>query len=189
MPTVLDRLSTGRGAPGAVARTVVAQVLAEPELIDELFDGIADDRRVVRGRAIVALEQVTAQRPELLRPYKREILTQVLAIDYWLVRSVTCLLLPRLDNLTARERRRLIAHARACLHDDSRALQANALEGLVRLAAAPGFPAEREQAAALVETCAAHSESPALRARARQMRRFLAKLATASPGRLASAHE
>lgn len=189
MPTLLDRLSTGRGAPSEVARPIAAAVLARPELVDELFDGIADDRPTVRGRAIVTLEQVTARRPELLRPYKCEILTRVLAIDYWLVRSVTYRLLPRLDNLTPRERRRLIALLQAHLDDDSRAIQANALEGLVRLAAAPGFPAERERAATLVETCATRGDSPALRARARKMRRFLAKLATSADGRLTSPHE
>ncbi|MBI2517937.1 MAG: hypothetical protein HYV95_13620 [Opitutae bacterium] len=177
MPTLLDKLAEGDLRTLGRSAEVAADVLARPELIDELFDGIAVDDAAVRARAIDALERVAARQPELLQPYKRELLTRVALIEHWTVREHVCQLLPRLGKLTARERRAALRLVRGYLQDKSSIVKACALECLVRLSAAPGFAAQRAQAAILVDHCAARGNTAALRARARRMQRHLAKLA------------
>ncbi len=180
MPTLLDQLVEGPAYQVGRSAEVAAQVLARPELIDELFDGLAGEDEGVRNRASGALEKVSAARPDLLRPYKRELLTRVSRIDHWVVRSRFCQMLARLDHLTPAERRRMIALVRGWLDDRSSVVKAVALDCVVQLSLAPGFAAERTAAADLVEECAAHGATPALRARARLMRKQLAKLARAA---------
>ncbi|HEX2860423.1 MAG TPA: hypothetical protein VHN79_02240 [Lacunisphaera sp.] len=177
MPTLLDQLADGPvWAAGRSAR-VAAQVLAQPEQIDELFDGLADEQEGIRNRAARALEEISAARPELLLPYKRELLTRATRIEHWIVRSHLCHILPRLGNLTTAERRRAIALLRGWMASRSIVTKVDALEGLVRLSLAPGFAAERAAATALLEDRATHGDTPALRARARILHKHLAKLA------------
>jgi hypothetical protein len=123
------------------------------------------------------LLKVALARPDLLAPYKRELLTKVARIDHWVVRCRYCQVLARVPNLTTAERRRAIALTRGWIGDKSSVVKAVALDCVVQLSLAPGFAAERIAAAALVEACATRGETPALRARARLLRQQLAKLA------------
>lgn len=177
MPSLLDQLAEGRAWDPGRSAAVAAQVLARPELIDELFDGLADDNEGLRNRASRALREVSATRPDLLLSYKRELLTRVSRIDQWIVRANLCHLLPRLTNLTAAERRRAIALTRSWMDSSSSSIvvKVDAFECTVRLCLA----AEPSAAAALVEQWAAHGETAAMRARARILRKQLAKLARA----------
>ncbi|RXK53749.1 hypothetical protein ESB00_18865 [Oleiharenicola lentus] len=180
MPTPLDLLAEGLRYDAPRVAAAAALVLAQPERVDELFDGLADDNVNLRNRASGALKTVSAQRPDLLLPYKRELLTRVARLDHWIVRSHLCEMLPRLTNLTAAERRRALALARGWMEDRSSIVKAVALDCIVQLSLAPGFATERVAAAQLVEECVAHGETPALRARARLLRKQLAKLARAA---------
>jgi hypothetical protein len=180
MPTLLDQLVDGPPWAAGRSAAVAAQVLAQPGLIDELFDGLADDNAGLRNRASRALEEVSTVRPDLLLPYKRELLTRVARIDHWIVRSNLCHMLPRLTNLTATERRRAIALARSWIDRPGIVVKANALDCVVQLSLAPGHAAEHAAAVALIEDCATRGESPAVRARARILRKQLAKLARAA---------
>jgi hypothetical protein len=177
MPSLLDQLVDGPAWDAGRSAAVAAQVLAEPGLIDELFDGLADDNAGLRNRASRVLEEVSAARPGLLLPYKRELLTRVTCIDHWIVRSNLCHMLPRLTNLTVMERRRAIALVRTWISQPSIVVQADALHCIVQLSLALGFAVEHASAVALVEECATRGESPAVRARARILRKQLLKLA------------
>lgn len=179
MPTLLDQLAGGDPRSVGKAAAVAAQVLAEPARLDELFDGLACDDEPIRSRASDALEKVSALRPELLRPYKRELLTRVLQLDAWIVRAHACQILPRLDNLTAAERRRAWQTVQGFLTDRSSIVKAVALECLVRLSLPAKDASARRTTRRLVDACAASGDTPALRARARKMQRLLAKLARA----------
>ena len=75
-----DRRSIGR------SDEVVADILADPSLFDLIFDAIASDDPVIGMRAADAVEKVTARRPELLRPYKRRLLTELALIPQQEVR-------------------------------------------------------------------------------------------------------
>lgn len=175
MPSLLEQLSGGDLRTLGRSAAVAAQVLAQPGLIDELFDGIAGNDEVIMGRAIDALEKVSAARPDLIQPYKRELLNRVAKIRHWVVREHVCLLLPRLTTLTVAERRRAFVMVEGYLDDPSSVVKAFALECLVHLSAAPGLDAERAAVAALAHRCADRGETAALRARARKMQRLLAR--------------
>jgi hypothetical protein len=175
MPTLLEQLAGGDLRTLGQSAEVATRVLARPELIDELFDGIAGNDEVVMGRAIDALEKVSAVRPDLIQPYKRELLGRVAKSPHWVVREHVCQLLPRLTSLTAAERRRALALIGGYLDDRSSVVKAFALECLVHLSAAPGFGRERMAVAALVERCATRGDTAALRARARKMQRLMAR--------------
>lgn len=177
MPSPLDLIAEGPPYQVRGTAAAAALVLAHPGLIDELFDGLADANEGIRNRAAGALRQVSAARPELLAPYKRELLTRVARIEHWVVRGRLCPLLARLENYTPAERRRTIALVRGWIADPSSVVKAVALDCTVQLSLAPGFATERAAAAALIEDCAAHGATPALRARARLLRKQLAKLA------------
>ncbi len=180
MPTLLDQLVDGPAWARGHSARVAAQAISQPGLVDELFDGLADDHAGIRNRAARALEEVSRSRPDLLLPYKRELLTRVWRIEHWIVRSHLCRMLPRLG-LNATERRRALALAHAWLRDGTIVVQADALECIVRLSTAPGIADGPAAAARLVEECAAHGGSPAVRARARILRKHLAKLARTVP--------
>jgi len=49
MPALLDQLAGGDLCTLGRSADVAAQVLARPELIDELFDGLAGDDLVIRA--------------------------------------------------------------------------------------------------------------------------------------------
>ena len=178
MPTLLEKLAGGDLRTLGRSAEVAADVLARPELIDELFDGVASDDVVVMARAADSLEKVAALRPDLLQPYKKELLTRVAKLDHWVVREHVCQLLPRLENLTVAERRAALVTVQGYLDGRSSIVKAFALECLVHLSAVPGFARDHAAITALVGRCAARGETAALRARARKMQRLLVKLAS-----------
>jgi hypothetical protein len=67
-----DRRSIGR------SNEVVAKVLQDarqvPKLLKILFNALASDDEILRMRSAEAIEKITAQRPELLQPFKRNVL-------------------------------------------------------------------------------------------------------------------
>lgn len=177
MPSLLDQLAGGDLRTLGRSADVAAQVLAQPDLLEELLDGLGDADEVIRGRAADALERISAVRPDLIQPFKRDLLARVDEPDHWVVRAHLAQIVPRLRNLTPRERRRLIATLRGWLADKSSIVKAVALDACVQLSLAPGFEAARADAGRLVEDCAARGDTAALRARARLLRKRLAALA------------
>ncbi|HAP41318.1 MAG TPA: hypothetical protein DCQ94_16410 [Nitrospira sp.] len=173
MSTLLEMLAGGDRRTLGRSAEVANRVLARPELVSELFDGIASGDEVIRGRASDALEKVSAERPDLIQPYQREILDHLTAVDDWVVREHVCLILPRLTTITAADRRRTLATVRGYLNNRSSIVQAFALECLVRLSRAPGFERERMRVDALVERCVTQGATPAVRARARRMMKMI----------------
>lgn len=172
MPTLLDQLSGGRPATLGRAREVARQVLANRDLLDELFDGVADDNATIRYRAIRAIEEVSAEQPTWLAPHKNEFLQHIMAMDHWIVRANVCKILPRFPLLTAAERRQMMRWAKSLLEDSSSIVKTCALDCLARLSLAPGFSRERQQAARHVQQSIRHGDTPALRARARKLERL-----------------
>src|SRR5512138_2498219 len=69
-----DRRSTGRNE-------IVSEVLSKPYLFRVIFSGLSSDDPLIRMRSADAIEKITAQRPELLRPYKNTLIREVAATD------------------------------------------------------------------------------------------------------------
>jgi hypothetical protein len=63
-----DRRSIGR------ADEVAAAVLQSPGLFPQLIKGLWSTDSLVRMRAADAVEKISREKPELLRPYKKELL-------------------------------------------------------------------------------------------------------------------
>ena len=64
------RLRGGKSTSTGEALAVAREVLARPELFAALFGLLEHEDSLVRMRAAYALSKASAQRPDLLRPYK-----------------------------------------------------------------------------------------------------------------------
>jgi hypothetical protein len=100
---LLKKLSGGDRRSISRANSVSRDVLARPALFRILVDGLTADDPVVRMRSADALEKVTLQRPELLRPHKRRLLEIAGQTRQQEVRWHMALVFPRM-NLPPAER-------------------------------------------------------------------------------------
>jgi HEAT repeat protein len=123
-----DRRSLGR------AGLVIALVAADPSRFGELFACLGDSDPLVRVRAAGAVEKLTREQPDLLRPHnKRWLLEALLEDSESQVRRHVAEMLPRLD-LTAAEHEQAVAALIRRLDDSSRFVQAAALDSLTEFA-------------------------------------------------------
>ena len=122
-----DRRSIGR------SEEVAAEVLADETLFPELFLGLDSQDPVVSMRAADALEKITARRPELLQPYKTELLARAARARQQELRWHAAQMLPRLE-LDDRERRLAVEVLMSYLEDKSSIVRTFAMQALADLA-------------------------------------------------------
>jgi hypothetical protein len=122
-----DRRSIGR------SEEVVADVLADPNLFAELFQGLFHADPLVRMRSADALEKITLEHLEYLQPYKGLLLHQVSRVEQQEVRWHLAQMLPRLE-LSAEEREQAIKILTSYLGDKSKIVQTFSLQALADLA-------------------------------------------------------
>ena len=122
-----DRRSTGK------SREVVAEVLANPALFDAVFEGMLADDPVLRMRAADAVEKITAQHPEYLRPYKKKLIRKVARIDQQEVRWHVAQMLSRLD-LSRTERRAVVDLLADYSRDKSKIVKTFSMQALADIA-------------------------------------------------------
>ena len=122
-----DRRSVGR------ADEVAAIVSHRLNLFPELMTGMWSDDPVLRMRAADAAEKVSRKNPELLKPYKAELLGLMAEADQQELRWHLAAMVPRLP-LNARERQRAAASLEDYLEDRSSIVKTFALQGLTDLA-------------------------------------------------------
>ncbi len=154
-----DRRSIGR------SDEVAAAVIANPALLDALFDCLLGEDAVVRMRAADALEKVSVRYPQYLQPYKERLLQQVASIPQQEVRWHVAQMLPRLE-LSGPERAAAVKWLLAYLEDDSRIVKTMAMQALADLAQTDA--ALRPQVRALLEKLMVYG-SPAMRSRGRKL--------------------
>lgn len=70
-----DRRSIGKSDDVAV------QVLQNSDLFPDLFNALKHTDAVVRMRAADAIEKITRKRPDLLQPFKEEIIESISKIE------------------------------------------------------------------------------------------------------------
>lgn len=133
MGTVVDELRGGDPKSLGRSAEIASRAAADPSLLDELFQGVADQDRAVRARCADAIEKAVAAKPEILHPYKDTVLRWMATVEDWTVREHVCLLLPRL-HLTARERREAFEIARSYLSDRSSIVRTFAMQAMFDLA-------------------------------------------------------
>jgi hypothetical protein len=144
---------------------VAAEVLRKPATFAELVWILWDADPVVRMRAADAAEKVSVKRPELLTPFKGELLGLAEETRQAELRWHLALMLPRLP-LTARERDRATAILHGYLEDRSSIVKTCAIEGLALLAEG-NSKTKTEMTALLQEVC--RTGTPAMKARSRKL--------------------
>ena len=155
----VDRRSIGR------ADEVAAIVLKHPALFAELIAGLWDLDLVVRMRAADAAEKVSRKQPELLHPFKAELLGLLAEASEQELRWHLAQMAPRLP-LTQTERLRAVSLLKDYLNDRSSIVKTFAMQALADLASAD--PALRPEIVELLEE-AMRNGTPAMRARGRKL--------------------
>ncbi|MBW1710457.1 MAG: hypothetical protein JRJ73_11325 [Deltaproteobacteria bacterium] len=87
------------------AEEVVTDILRQPQLFDEVFEGMFDADPVIRMRAADVIEKVSQKHPEYLQPFKKRLISEVSKIEQQEVRWHTAQMLSYLSiNRTERDR-------------------------------------------------------------------------------------
>jgi hypothetical protein len=154
-----DRRSIGQ------ANEVAALVLRDAKRFGELVKCMWDEDAVVRMRAADAAEKVSGAKPELLKPYKRELLGLLAEAEQIELRWHLAAMVPRLA-LTGAERVHAVASLEHYLEDRSSIVKTFALQGLTDLARRE--PGLRERLKHILEESLA-SGTAAMKARARKL--------------------
>jgi hypothetical protein len=122
-----DRRSIGR------SNEVVNSVLEHPDRFRELIACLWSGDAVVRMRAADAAEKVSAQRPELLKPFKAELLGLLIETSEQELRWHLAQMIPRL-HLNSAERLRASVTLRGFLNDHSSIVKTFSMQALANLA-------------------------------------------------------
>jgi hypothetical protein len=154
-----DRRSIGR------SDEVAELVLGRPGRFKELIECMWNEDPVVRMRAADAAEKASVAKPELLNPYKRELLGLLAEAEQIELRWHLALMVPRLS-LTRAERQRAAASLEHYLADRSSIVKTFALQGLTELARTE--PTLRGQAKQVLEE-SLRLGTAAMKARARKL--------------------
>ena len=147
------------------ADEVAAIVSHRLNLFPELMTGMWSDDPVLRMRAADAAEKVSRKNPELLKPYKAELLGLMAEADQQELRWHLGAIVPRLP-LNYRERHRAAASLEDYLEDRSSIVKTFALQGLTDLA--KNDPDLRPPVVERLRE-AERSGTPAMRARSRKL--------------------
>ena len=126
-------LSVGDLRTAGKSEEVVKQVSVNPKLFADVVNAILVDSPGTRMRASDAVEKITRDHPEWLKPYKRQFLTEIANIEQKEVRWHTAQILPRL-NLTKNERKKVYDLMLTFLEDESRIVKTFAMQALTDLA-------------------------------------------------------
>jgi hypothetical protein len=171
MHPTLRKLKVGDGRSIGRSNEVVSDVLRRPHLFRVVFAGLSADDPWLRMRSADAVEKITAQRPDLLHPYKNTLIGKAAATGQKELRWHVAQMLPRLD-LSVRERRRVFRILLTYLNDRSSIVRTFAMQALVDIA---------RDSPALLPTVHQHVKqltiigTPAMKARGRKLLREMAR--------------
>ena len=154
-----DRKTIGR------SNEVAAAAENDAKLFAEAVRTMWDPNPAVRMRAADAVEKASRRNPDLLRPYKAELLGLMIEEEQQEVRWHLAAVIPRL-HLTVAERNKAAATLRRYLEDSSSIVRTFALQGLVDLSAHDDN-LRREVVELLHQAVGAGT--PAMKARARKL--------------------
>jgi hypothetical protein len=158
-----DRRSIGR------SNEVAALVSRNQALFPELIKGWWSEDPLVRTRAADATEKVTRKIPDLLEPFKKELLGLMAEAEEPELRWHLAVMVPRLP-LNPKERQLATSVLSSYLEDHSSIVKTFALQGLADLAM--DDPSSRPGVIELLRQ-ATRSGTPAMKARSRKLLRYL----------------
>ncbi len=143
----------------------VALVSARPEEFPSLIEFLWDADPVVRMRAADAAEKITRERPELLQPYRRELLGLLEEAQQQELRWHLALMVPRMK-LSSSDSRRVYEGLCVYLAGQGSIARTLALQGMADLAA--NHPELRDEVIEQLQM-ATRSGTAAMKARARNL--------------------
>ena len=167
MHAILKKFTGGTRRSLGRTNEVVAEVLASPRLFPHLFAGLTSNDEVLRMRAADAIGKITAERPDLLQPFKKKFLAVANRTDQQEVRWHAAQILPRLK-LTTIERAAAVEILFDYLRDKSSIVKTFAMQALADLAARD--PQLQSKIRPLLEELT-QIGTPAMRARGRKLLR------------------
>jgi hypothetical protein len=170
-PLLMSRNNVLRLLEGGDRRTIgradqVAAIVAKNlRLFPKLIAGLWSADPLIRMRAADAAEKVTRERPELLTPFKKELLGLMTEATEQELRWHLAAMVPRLP-LNAAERQLAISSLNGYLEDRSSIVKTFALQGLADLAR--GDPAIQPTVVEILRD-ATRNGTPAMKARSRKL--------------------
>lgn len=168
---ILDLLAGGDRRSLGRANQIATTVSRHPELFSQLIAGLWSTDPVVRMRAADATEKVTRPRPDLLQPYKRELLGLMSECQQQELRWHLAVIIPRLT-MSGKERQAAISALTGYLEDRSSIVKTFALQGLADLV--QDDPSIRAQVRETLRA-ATRTGTPAMKARSRKLLLHLEK--------------
>lgn len=165
METILSKLMGGDRRSIGRSNEVVADVLNDPALFNELFNAVLNDDPIIRMRAADALEKITADQPGWLQPYKDRLIREVAAIDQQEVAWHVAQMLPRLK-LDRAELDEVFQILLACSQAKSSIVRTFAMQAMVEIS--EHDPDRRAQVLSLMEALI-YEGTPAMKARGKKL--------------------
>ena len=135
-PTITELLAEGVWYAEGHTHEVVARVLNEPDLFDELMECLLSADNGTSKRAAMALELVSERQPAWFEPYKEILLDELAEQSRWYVVYRICMILPRLS-LNRQEWRRAVERLRELADSPRIVVAVSALTGWALLTLPP----------------------------------------------------
>ena len=112
---------------------MVKDVLNEPNLFAEIFNGMLHNDPIVRMRAADAIEKISSKHPEYIQPYKHKLINQVAKIEQQEVRWHVALMFSRLK-ITKKEKSNIVNILMGYLKDKSKIVKTFSMQALSDIA-------------------------------------------------------
>lgn len=133
MNLFLAQLTGGRRGSLGDAPEVLNHCLQQPEIIHEIWLGLAQHDLVLRSRCAWLIRHLCLQQTQLIQPFLRQIIEQMKNEKQWEVREQLCIVVGQLK-LKPAQRSRILELLQHYLLDRSSIVKTCALQGLSDLA-------------------------------------------------------
>lgn len=165
MNKIARKLEAGDLRSKGKSEEVVKEVLRNPKLFPLLIEAIELNHAGVRMRASDAIEKITIERPELLKPYKSRLLAVLEKAEQQELRWHLAQIIPRLP-LTSKQKEKVFNTLQIYLKDKSSIVKTFALQAMTDIARQDNK--FRSKALAQIRL-ALKNGTPAMQSRARKL--------------------
>jgi hypothetical protein len=165
MNTILRKLEGGDRRSIGKADEVVEEVLSTPSIFHDVMEGLTVKDPVIRMRSADVVEKVSAKHPEILKPFKKKILTIAEESHQQEVRWHVARIIPRLM-LSPQERCNVVEILFRYLSDKSKIVKTFAMQALADLSL--GDVELQHRVIGIIEDMV-ETESPAVQSRGRKL--------------------
>lgn len=86
MSKILEKLKGGDLRSIGESKQVVKDILKNPKLFKEVFEGMLNEDSLIRMRSADVIEKVSSQHPEYLQPFKNRLINEVSGVNQQEVR-------------------------------------------------------------------------------------------------------